>query len=112
MKTTYYTTGFLADEAYSSGLPLFMQQYQDRFAGLDCLHLSLEEFTTGTATENEELHYYGDGKCLHIYLAKWNGTHMPTPFEVYTELRLIFDYAVEEHLKKHQNDFFASNYCR
>lgn len=112
MKTTYYTTGFLGDEAYSSGLPLFMQQYQDRFPGLNYLHLSLEEVTGGTATENEQLHYYGDGKCLHIYLAKWNRTLMPTPLEVYTELRVVFDYAVEQHLKKNEHEFFASNYCR
>lgn len=112
MKTTYHTTGFLADESYSGGILQFMQQYQDRFPGISYLHLSLEEYVAAAGTQNEQLHYYGDGKCLKIYLAKWSKTRMPTHFEVYEELRFVFDCAVEEHLRKHENEFFASNYCR
>lgn len=110
MKTTYHTTGFLADKAYSSGLPLFLEQYTDRFPGLNYLHLSLEQEVNSSTTQEEPCHYYGGGKCLKIRLAKENSDRLPTPFEIYEELRLVFDMAVEHHLDSQLHEFSAECY--
>ena len=111
MKTTYYTTGFLSDAAYSSGLRLFIQQYNEKFPGLCYLHLEIEEAEPNSRVDHEELLYSGDGKGLKIHLAKWNSKSKPTPFEVYADLRLIFDSAVEAYLRNHQDEFLAETYC-
>lgn len=100
MKTTYDTTGFFADEAYRSGLPSFLEQYRDRFPGLSYLHLSLKE--ADISDTEEDIHYYGEGCFLKIRLAKWTTKLRPNPFEVYAELRSVFDRAVEAHLQTHQ----------
>jgi len=110
MKTTYYTTGFLAAEAYSSALPLFLQQYTHRFPGLSYLHLSLEQSIKGADAEKELMRYYGDGKCLRICIVKENGEQLPTPFEIYEELRFVFDMAVAQHLENHKHDFLVECY--
>jgi len=56
------------------------------------------------------MRYYGDGKCLTIRLVKEHIERLPTPFEIYEELRLAFYRALEQHLNKHQHQFFAENY--
>ena len=110
MKITYYTTGFLSDAAYSSGLRLFIQQYNGKFPGLCYLHLEIGEVEPNFGGNQEKLLYSGDGRGLKIQLAKWSSKSKPTPFEVYADLRLIFDSAVEAYLGNHQNEFFAETY--
>jgi len=110
MKTTYHTTGFLADEAYRSGLPQFLQQYNNRFPGISYLHLSLEQGSGATGAQEDLMRYYGEGKCLQILMVKEMGGRVPTPFEIYDELRFVFDKAVAQNLENHQHDFSAENY--
>jgi hypothetical protein len=110
MKTTYYTTGFLADSAYNSGLAPFLAQYTNRFPGVSYLHLSLEEITGDIDREQEVMNYFGDGKCLRIRLVKLYSQRLPSPYEIYEELRLIFDQAVALNLEHHKDDFSAEMY--
>jgi hypothetical protein len=91
-------------------LPQFLQQYTDRFPGLDYLHLSLEQGVGGKAAQEDLICYYGDGKCLRIRLVKEIIGRIPTPYEIYEELRFIFDTAVAQSLENRRHDFFAENY--
>ena len=112
MKNTFSTSGFLSSNDYCSGLPALMEQYAGRFPGLSYLHLFLGEAKLENDADNGILHYYGDGRCLAIYLTKSTKDKTPSPNEVYEELLEIFDYAVEEHLKKYPGSFFTFNYSR
>lgn len=102
MKITCHTTGIFADAAIQEGLPLFLEQYREKFPGLSYLHLELGGAIADPG--QEPWHYYGDGRCLKIQLTKGNRTQLPSPFEIYTELRAVFDRAVEIHLQSHLED--------
>lgn len=110
MKITFYATGFLNKPEYVSGMDLFLQQYEEKFPGLQYLHLELEQFVETTKDKDRYQSLYSqDEKGLKIRIAKCCKTRL-TPFELFNDLRTIFDNAVEEHLKNHQHIFSVSDY--
>ena len=74
------------------------------------MHLSLEESIGITGAQEDLMGYYGDGKCLRIRLIKEIIGRTPTPFEIYEELRFVFDTAVAQNLENRKHVFFAENY--
>jgi hypothetical protein len=67
--------------------------------------LELEDTDTGFVRNGaaQQLYYSSNGKMLQIRLYKWGSNQKPTLYDMYSELRNIFDQAVEEHLKSHQH---------
>jgi hypothetical protein len=111
MKITYNTSGFLSENAYTEAMKSFLKQYDGRFPELTYLHLALEEIPF-QQPGNERFIYSPSGSGLKIRVDKTKNyspdgkcTGKPSSFEIYTELRSIFDWAVEEHLKNHQHKF-------
>lgn len=105
MKITYNTAGFLNDGSYQKALPFFLQQYNDRFPGIEYLHLELKGADEGPDenSSSEQFYYSSSGNMLKIQVVKQTGKTKPTSYEVLSELRDVFDAGVEEHLKNHQD---------
>lgn len=106
MKITSNTSGFLSEISYNESLKFFLQQYDGRFPGIEYLHLELKEANKAQVENNlnQPIYYSSNGTMLKIEVAIQTSSRKPTPYEVLSKLRNIFDAGVEEHLKNHQHE--------
>jgi hypothetical protein len=109
MEIEYTTTGFLKDVAYTADLYNVIKEFETSSAELESLEVNIDEILPQHAEIRKKppFTFSADGKKCVINLtffryrnAKNKITEVPTPNDVFTQLRFVLNKASSEYKSK------------